>query len=56
MTFLTLWADYRRRAAERDAVRRLSRLSDDLLRDMGLTRGNVREMVRAGRISGDLSR
>lgn len=56
MTFLTVWADYRRRAAERDAVRRLSRLSDDLLRDMGLTRGNVREMVRAGRISGDLSR
>ena len=56
MTFLTLWADYRRRAAERDAIRRLSRLPDSLLRDMGLTRGGVPEAVRTGRVSGARAR
>jgi uncharacterized protein YjiS (DUF1127 family) len=44
-----LWNDYRRAAAEREAVRGLSRLSDGLLRDMGLDRGNLRDAVRGDR-------
>ena len=46
---LRLWSDYRRAAAERDAIRRLSSLSDGMLRDIGLEdRGAIREAVRNG--------
>ena len=45
---LRLWSDYRRAAAERDAIRRLSSLSDAMLRDIGLDRGGIREAVRKG--------
>jgi uncharacterized protein YjiS (DUF1127 family) len=48
-TPLRLWHDYRRAAAERATVRQLSQLSDGLLRDMGLERGNLREAVRGDR-------
>ncbi len=43
------WDDYRRAAAERTALRRLSGMSDDLLRDIGLDRGNLRDAIRRGR-------
>ena len=45
---LRLWSDYRRAAAERAAVRRLSAMSDAMLRDIGLDRGGIREAVRNG--------
>lgn len=44
-----LWSGYRRAAAERAAVRQLSRLSDQLLADMGLTRETIREAVHTDR-------
>ena len=42
------WSGYRRAAAERAALRQLSGLSDGLLRDMGLERGNLRDAIRGG--------
>ena len=44
-----LWSDYRRRAGERAAIARLAGMSDKMLRDIGLERGNLREAVRNGR-------
>lgn len=44
-----LWTSYRRAAAERVAVRQLSRLSDQLLADMGLERSSIRDLVHTGR-------
>ena len=48
MRLINLWSSYRRRVAERDAIRHLSGLSDNLLRDIGLDRGGIREAVRKG--------
>ena len=48
LPLLRLWSDYRRAAAEREAIRRLSSLSDGMLRDIGLDRGGIREAVRKG--------
>ena len=48
MRLTTLWTSYRRRAAERDAIRRLSGLSDNILRDIGLDRAGIREAVHTG--------
>jgi uncharacterized protein YjiS (DUF1127 family) len=49
MRLATLWKTYRRRAAEREAIRRLSSLSDSMLRDIGIDRAGLREAVHAGR-------
>ena len=38
-----------RRSRERAAIARLDQLSDATLRDIGLTRGSIREAVRYGR-------
>ena len=40
---------YLRRSRERAAIARLDQLSDATLRDIGLTRGSIREAVRYGR-------
>ena len=49
MRLTNLWSNYRRRVAERDAIRHLSGLSDNLLRDIGLDRGTIREAIHSAR-------
>ena len=43
-------AGLRRLARMRQAIARLEGLDDDLLRDMGMTRGSFREAVEFGRV------
>jgi len=45
-----LWRVHRRKARERAAVAALNGLGDELLRDIGICRGDIRSVAQNGRL------